>query len=264
MDFTALLSLILWRKALRMKKAVFYFLLLILVGCASGAKKVVITEGGEDRLALPSTHEPLEDLGNAHSLREDNRILRGAAPEGRLGKLKEHGVTDVVIFRDGVADAVEREKTNLKKLGYAEQSIHHIPMKWRKFPSFKEGCENAVAALQIMQAVENDPKKKLYLHCTMGEDRTGMIAGLYRMVFQGWTVEQAFKSEMCARGFSEANPRKPEEIAAIINGDLKLIFARMAAMSEAGVLNSKSLSVQACSMPVSETRVRSILEEKCL
>lgn len=238
---------------------------LLFIGCAAtGKKHVVITEGGEDRMALPSTHAPLEDLGNAHALREDGRILRGAAPETRLAKLKNHGITDIIIFRDGVADAAEREKNNLRQLGYADQNIHHIPMKWRRFPSFKSGCENAIAALQVMQAVENNPDKKLYLHCTMGEDRTGMVAGLYRMVFQKWSVEKAFKEEMCARGFSEANPRKPRDVTEIINNDLKPIFARMAAMTETGVLNTKSLSAQICSMPVSEARVQTILAEKCL
>jgi len=237
---------------------------LLLVGCATGKKQIVITEGGEDRIALPSTHVPLEDLGNAHALRADERILRGAAPETRLAKLKEYGVTDVIIFRDGTGDAAEREKNNLRKLGYADSNIHHIPMKWRRFPSFESGCENAVAALQVMQTVENDPRKKLYLHCTMGEDRTGMVAGLYRMVFQGWSADKAFTEEMCARGFSEANPRKPAEVADIINNDLKPIFARMAVMAETGALNSTTLSSRACSMNVSDSRVQEILAKKCL
>lgn len=237
---------------------------LLFVGCATGKKQIVITEGGEDRLALPSTHTPLENLGNAHALRADERILRGAAPETRLALLKDQGVTDVLIFRDGMGDAVEREKNNLRKLGYAENNIHHVPMKWRRFPSFESGCENAVAALQVMQTVENDPSKKLYLHCTMGEDRTGMVAGLYRMVFQGWTADKAFLEEMCARGFSEANPRKPVEVAGMINNDLKPIFARMAVMAETGVLNSKSLSSRVCAANVSDARVQEILAKTCL
>jgi len=33
------------------------------------------------------------------------------------------------------------------------------------------------------------------IHCYHGADRTGLIAGMYRIIYQGWTVEQA-KNEM--------------------------------------------------------------------
>lgn len=42
------------------------------------------------------------------------------------------------------------------------------------------------------QRIESVP---LLIHCYHGADRTGLIAGMYRIVYQGWTVEQV-KNEM--------------------------------------------------------------------
>ena len=38
-------------------------------------------------------------------------------------------------------------------------------------------------------------KGAVLIHCYHGADRTGLIAGMYRIIYQGWTVEQA-KNEM--------------------------------------------------------------------
>ena len=40
----------------------------------------------------------------------------------------------------------------------------------------------------------------ILLHCHYGEDRTGLLIGLYRVLVQGWTADQAYK-EMLAFGF---------------------------------------------------------------
>jgi protein tyrosine/serine phosphatase len=45
----------------------------------------------------------------------------------------------------------------------------------------------------VMSMVEDPKYQPVYVHCRTGCDRTGVIAGLYRVWNQGWTKEQAYK-----------------------------------------------------------------------
>lgn len=222
-----------------------------------------IVEGTHAMRARESSYEPLQALGNAHALRTDGRIARGASPTGRAKVLLENGVTDVLMVRNAVGREGETERDELRRLGYRDDQIHEVPMVWRDLESFEAGCRNAVAALRIMAEVDRDPRRKLYMHCTMGEDRTGLIAGLYRIVFQGWRAEAAYRDEMCARGFAEASQRKPAWVSDAVNGALKPVFARMAAMAEAKVLAANRLDDSRCAQKVSEARVREIAAVHC-
>lgn len=48
--------------------------------------------------------------------------------------------------------------------------------------------------IKTVMAMVEDPKyQPVYVHCRTGCDRTGVIAGLYRVWNQGWTKEQAYK-----------------------------------------------------------------------
>ncbi len=50
------------------------------------------------------------------------------------------------------------------------------------------------AKIKTVMAIVEDPKyQPVYVHCRTGCDRTGVIAGLYRVCNQGWTKEQAYK-----------------------------------------------------------------------
>lgn len=245
-----------------MKKLI-YCSLIFLSACSSKEKKqILITEGNRTLPALDSTYKPLEAVGNVHTLREDGRILRGALPDGTAHLLKENGVTDILIFRH-VKDNGEKEKQELRSLGYKDEQVHHVPMRWRNLKSFEQACREVVSGLQVMKQIEEDPKRKLYLHCTMGEDRTGMISGVYRMVFQSWSPARAYQSEMCERGFGDANPRKPIEVSKAVNESLKVLYARMAVLTASGQLNKQTLDLKACDKPVSSEKMKVILEMKC-
>lgn len=44
----------------------------------------------------------------------------------------------------------------------------------------------------ILATLQGPPNQPIYLHCHHGEDRTGLIFGLYRVRLQGWTPEKAY------------------------------------------------------------------------
>jgi len=58
--------------------------------------------------------------------------------------------------------------------------------------------EDVVRALKLVRA--NQTRGPVLLHCQHGADRTGLITALYRIVYQGWSKDQALE-EMLQGGF---------------------------------------------------------------
>lgn len=118
-------------------------------------------------------------------------IFRGGRPE--LSDLaliqKQNGIKTIINLEtnDGV---VKAEYAQAKRLGiqfFAE------PMSAFKTPSDAQ-------VQKILNALTNSSLQPLFLHCHHGEDRTGMIIGLYRVFVQKWKPQQAYK-EMLDNGF---------------------------------------------------------------
>ncbi len=59
-------------------------------------------------------------------------------------------------------------------------------------------ADHVVAALLAIRAAER--KGAVLIHCQHGADRTGVIAAMYRLVFQGWSKQQAL-AELREGGF---------------------------------------------------------------
>jgi hypothetical protein len=193
------------------------------------------------------------DIPNTHELgRGAGAVLRGSAPtsEVYIGQLKTFGVTDVLIFKnpasakkDEVADEVQR----LKEAGYADARVRNIPFKWTGLGPFQQTCEQTVDALSYLRDVYDTPKRAVFFHCTVGEDRTGYLAGLFRMLVDGWPVEQAFQQEMCRNGYEAGDPHKPAQVVNQIRAELTPAYLRMAFLISNGMLTAKRLDKSACS-----------------
>jgi len=115
-------------------------------------------------------------------------LYRGAQPnlEG-IGALKKMGVDLVVDLRGGHGS---REEAEVTKLGMQYVSIpSHCP-----FPKDEPW-------VRLLKVIEENPGKKVFVHCRLGDDRTGMAIASYRMAEQGWSADEALK-EMKAFGFS--------------------------------------------------------------
>jgi protein tyrosine/serine phosphatase len=54
--------------------------------------------------------------------------------------------------------------------------------------------------VRFLKVVRDNPKKKIFVHCRYGDDRTGMAIAAYRMAVQGWTAAEA-RNEMNKFGF---------------------------------------------------------------
>ena len=44
---------------------------------------------------------------------------------------------------------------------------------------------------RFLKLVQDNSRKKVFVHCRLGDDRTGMAVAAYRMADQGWTAEEA-------------------------------------------------------------------------
>ena len=114
-------------------------------------------------------------------------LYRGGQPGADgLKQLKKMGVSIVVDMRSSRS---QHEQRAVEELGMEYVSIPwHCP-----FPSDD-------AFVQFLKVIERNPRKKVFVHCRLGDDRTGMAVASYRMAEQGWSADEAMK-EMELFGF---------------------------------------------------------------
>ena len=109
-----------------------------------------------------------------------------AARVDGLEALKKMGV-GVVIDMRGTKSS--HEQLAVRKLG-----MEYIAIPWHcPFPS------DAIFA-RFLKVIHEHPKKKVFVHCRLGDDRTGMAVAAYRMANEGWSADDALK-EMEEFGF---------------------------------------------------------------
>lgn len=169
------------------------------------------------------------------------QVLRSQAP--RTAKdyedIKRIGISDVIIFKNQRRDEVDSEVESLRKIGISGDRIVSIPFLYRDFPDFKTPCRQTLAALQSVRNVREsqDSSRKLLFHCTVGEDRTGYLAGLIRLLEGERSVKNVFVNEMCRHGYSSGDPNKPAHVSDAIDQELTPLFLKMAFL-----IQSKRLS----------------------
>lgn len=55
---------------------------------------------------------------------------------------------------------------------------------------------------KVITVMTNPEYQPVFIHCKLGEDRTGALVAIYRMDVEGWTVSEA-ETEMQAFGFND-------------------------------------------------------------
>jgi protein tyrosine/serine phosphatase len=146
---------------------------------------------GDNTAVLPGNGRVSERLFGLPGLTKVGRvapgIFRGAQPKSEgYATLKAMGVRTVINLRTRHG---ERKAVEAAGMRYVE-----VPM------SFWKDVDPAVVrkALSVMTDPANQP---VFLHCTVGTDRTGVVAAVYRMEVEGWSEAEA-EAEMEAFGFN--------------------------------------------------------------
>lgn len=181
-------------------------------------------------------------IGNSFQVDPDGKVFRGREPKKLVTDLKKIGITDVIIFKMDTRGEVVSEINELKNLGIRS---HHIPFRWKEYPTMTEPCEQFVHALTLIQKIKAQGGK-VFFHCTAGEDRTGALAGLYRMLEENLTTQEAFTQEMCPRGYSDGNPAKPFMVSSAIQKELTPLFLTLSAKIEKREWRLGKLSLKSC------------------
>jgi protein tyrosine/serine phosphatase len=119
-------------------------------------------------------------------------LYRGGQPTRRgFSMLAKMGINIVVDLR-GSRESERRIVTHL--------GMRYVAMPWRcSFPKDKTFA-------QFLRLVRKNPGKKIFVHCRLGDDRTGMMIASYRMAREGWSAERAEK-EMEKFGFNFTHRR---------------------------------------------------------
>jgi tyrosine-protein phosphatase SIW14 len=112
-------------------------------------------------------------------------LYRGAQPskEG-FQNLAKMGIKVDVDLRG----TRESERRLVNSLG-----MRYVPLPWRCFHPRDEPLA------KFLLLIRDNPGKRIFVHCRVGDDRTGMDIAAYRMAVQGWTPAEARK-EMEAFG----------------------------------------------------------------
>lgn len=151
--------------------------------------------GEDDGRHHSRRHKHSHYLNGIRNLREVHPwLFRGGEPPPQAFKtLKQMGVTTIVDLRDS-AKTANTEKSLCKRYG---MNFVHIPMSHRVAPTKQQINEFLKV---VATAKEHTGQGSVFVHCTMGDDRTGCMVAISRIAQDDYTFEKAYE-EMLHFGF---------------------------------------------------------------
>ena len=195
---------------------------------------------------LPSTARGLESMDNVHEVRLP-KVLRGSTPVGeQLKLLVDQGVTDILVFKKEKDGEVSSELMAFEGLGLKTSSLNHISAEWKIALPFRQTCEQYVRALLLIREVEKSEDRRIYFHCTAGQDRTSLLAGLYQ-VLHGENAREVFEKEMCGRGYEAGGGQeKPMTVIRAIRRNLTPFYLQMVQLIQTQGITLDQLTPEIC------------------
>jgi tyrosine-protein phosphatase SIW14 len=171
----------------------FNFLLLVLL---AGCRQLPLP------VQLPSpTHTSKPPTNEFAGLRTFGKVTadiwRGAQPtaEGYRNLVERGKVKSFLSLRRGA----NRDEVDLKVDKIAGAKCYQVSMK--EWDPGQDNLRQLALAVKTLKRLSDNPKTRpVYVHCQAGHNRTGFVIATYRMVYQGWTPEEAVR-EMRTYGF---------------------------------------------------------------
>lgn len=133
------------------------------------------SDAAEPRLRPANWATPVisEHLNNWHKV--DSRVYRSEQPDSRaMAEIEAFGIKRILNLREFHNDNDEIRKTSLKSF--------RVPIKTSAIND-----DHIVQALRIISSSD----EPILVHCWHGADRTGTVIAMYRIIYQGWSREQA-------------------------------------------------------------------------
>lgn len=153
------------------------FLIASTVGCAARLK----TAPSPQQFAFA---DKIQILGISNAGKVNEFLYRGTQPkEEGVEQLKELGIDTIVNLRGERHEEMEKERKHAESLG---MRFVNIPVSGWSPPQDEQ-------IAQFFSLVRERPRRRIFVHCWMGNDRSGVFLATYRMAFDGWTPAQALQ-----------------------------------------------------------------------
>jgi tyrosine-protein phosphatase SIW14 len=115
--------------------------------------------------------------------RVNERLYRGGQPtKEAFKKLADLGVNTIINLRSGDERAAS-EQANVEAAG----------LRYFNIPFKRRGRPTEAQIVQVLSLIDDKENGVVFLHCHKGEDRTGMVVALFRIMHDGWTDQQAIR-----------------------------------------------------------------------
>jgi protein tyrosine phosphatase (PTP) superfamily phosphohydrolase (DUF442 family) len=133
---------------------------------------------------LSTFGERIQIPGVSNTGKLNDSLYRGSQPKAEgFEQLKKLGITTVVDLRRQHQCAVSKERKRVEALG---MHFQYIPASGWSPPKDEE-------LVQFFTLFQQHPEEKFFVHCWLGDDRTGLFLGAYRIAFEHWTAERALQ-----------------------------------------------------------------------
>jgi tyrosine-protein phosphatase SIW14 len=164
----------------------------VLAGCL-GTALVVAGLAAPVAVALQQRHE----LRGFHAVREGVLYRSAQLPVAGLRRaVLDQGIRTVVNLRDGTTAADQAEEAWC--LANGVNFVRIPPLGWAGVQGTAPVEAGFRQFLEVMRDPANHP---VLVHCYRGIHRTGGYVAIYRVEFEGWSVERAVE-EMVAMGYT--------------------------------------------------------------
>jgi protein tyrosine/serine phosphatase len=130
----------------------------------------------------PPYAKTLHVLGISNVGKLNEFLYRGSQPNDEgLRQLKKLGINLIVDLRGERQGLVKSENKKAEVLGMRVVNIRASG--WSP-PKDEE-------IVEFLSLTQRRPKEKIFAHCWLGDDRTGVFLATYRMAFDQWTPDEA-------------------------------------------------------------------------
>ena len=130
----------------------------------------------------PSFAKKIRIAGVSDAGKLNDYLYRGTQPsEKGLKNLRRLGIDTIVDLRGEFRSEMKHEREYATKLG---MRLVLIPGNGWSPPKDEQVAE-------FFALIAERPRHKIYVHCWLGGDRSGVFLATYRIAFDGWTPEHA-------------------------------------------------------------------------
>ena len=138
-----------------------------------------VCSGGEHSAPAEQSSTTQSMRHNLPDFGQTPNLYRGAQPGKEGFRMLANMGINIVVDLCGDRDSERKVVTSL--------GMQYVSMYW-----FCWSPKDEIFA-QFLTLLRKNPGKKVFVHCRVGDDRTGMMIAIYRMAEEGWSAEKAEK-----------------------------------------------------------------------